>query len=186
MNNLKAVKTVKADLPNLKKLYKESFPLKERKPFWYVKHLINDGRGEFLSIFLEDKFCGFIFILKTQNIVLVDYLAIDKSFQGKGIGSKICDLLREKFSDKTIFLEIELPDLKFDNNAQRVKRKKFYLKNGLNETGIHLFVYGTEMEVLTFSQTDFDYEDYVKFMKAVYKKIGFRLIIGRKDKIRIT
>lgn len=170
MENTKAVNVEKADISQIKNLYLDNFPKKERKPIWYLSHLIKTGRGELLKILLQNQICGFIFVLITSDTVLIDYLAIDKKFQGNGIGSAICDILRKRYAEKLAFLEIEFPNEKYENNNQRVRRKKFYLKNGLFETCVRVHAYGTEMEVLTFSNVPFSLEKYFKFMQAVYKK----------------
>lgn len=146
----------KADEKNMdsvKSLYERAFPDNERKPFGLI--LENRGRGLTDILALEDEALGgdlkgIVITINHKDMVLVDYFAVEDTCRGQGIGGKAIELIREKYAKKRVFLEIELPGEGYENNAQRVRRKAFYLKNGLKESGIQVRVYGTDMELLTF------------------------------------
>ena len=65
-----------------------------------------------------------------------------------GYGTEALLLLRELYSDRQFFLEIEEPEEKALNQADRLRRKKFYLQNGMEETGIRIVLFGVDMELL--------------------------------------
>ena len=61
---------------------------------------------------------------------------IDASCRSGGHGTKVLTALRENHPDKRIVLNIERIDKQANNNTQRMKRKRFYEKNGHISTGI--------------------------------------------------
>ena len=74
-------------------------------------------------------------------------------------------LISDRYKDSKIFLEIETPDKNAENNAQRVSRKAFYLRNGMKESGIHADIYDTDMELLIFDNP-VTFDEYVAVYKA--------------------
>lgn len=119
------------ELNKLKKLYKTAFPFEERTPF---KILINRTNLPFVdcySIYLNNEWSGFTYVVSYNNLAYVFYLAIDDNQRGKGIGSQTLKILKGKYSDKVLFLAIEEIDKKYKNYDERVNRKRFYQNNGL-------------------------------------------------------
>ena len=142
--NDKAIKDVEA-------LYLRAFPESERKPLSHI--LENEERGVTDILSIEDgKFIGLIITVNRDDLVLIDYFAVDDSLRGGGYGGKAIGLMREMYAGKRIFLEIELPGDEYENNVQRTRRKDFYLRNGLKEGGTRMKIYDTDMELLVFDK----------------------------------
>ena len=133
----------------MKKVYLESFPKSERKPFGMMKYKARQGTMELLVITEKKQPVGFAITVLYQDLVLLDYFAIEQKFQGQNYGSGALKLLKERYPDKKFLLEIELPDDHAPNREARIRRKRFYLKNGMKETGLSVSVFGIPMEVLT-------------------------------------
>ena len=74
------------------------------------------------------------------------------SKRGRGVGSQALKLLAEIYPEQYIFLEIEPENEKASNALQRIRRKKFYLRCGFQETGILWDMYGVPMEVLCYQK----------------------------------
>ena len=55
----------------------------------------------------DGKFAGLIVTIHGDNHILLDYLAVDKPKRGNGIGTEILRLMRQQYSGKGGFLEIE-------------------------------------------------------------------------------
>jgi len=142
----------------MKQVYLRSFPKIERKPFWLMKRKQKQGIYEMLVV-CDEKPLGFAITVQHKDLVLLDYFAIAPEEQNKGIGSKTLELLGNRYEGRRFFLEIELLDEKADNSEQRAKRKAFYLRNGMKETGIKADVAGTGMEVLA-KDCKLCYEEY--------------------------
>ena len=173
---MKLIKSRKPrNLMNIYRLYLKSFPKNERKPFPFI--LLKQWRGttEVLSIKnSKGEFLGLAITALQNNLALIAYFAVSSEKRGTGIGSKALQLIRERYSDKKIFLEIENTETESENNQERKKRKNFYLKNGMLEMPFIINFFGTEMEVLTYN-SPVTFEEY----HSIYKK-EFGKIISRK------
>ncbi len=124
------------DYPMIKKLYKKSFPLNERAPFFIVKKKTITGKAEMLIAKENDQFIGFFYIVCNENLVYLFYFAVNDTQRGKGYGSKMLQMLKERYSGKNIFLAREQLDIKADNYDERIKRRNFYIRNGFKDTNL--------------------------------------------------
>ncbi len=122
------------DYPLIKKLYKKSFPLNERAPFFVIKKKTINGKSEMLIAKENDQFIGFFYIVRNEDLVYLFYFAVNDTQRGKGYGSKMLQLLKEKYPGKNIFLAREQLDTNSDNYDERVKRRNFYIRNGFKDT----------------------------------------------------
>ena len=120
MLNLSAVES--QELPELLALYERAFPENERSS---LEPMLEDctGSAEILSGHLQDEFCGFVCLLKCGDLVHIIYFAVKESLRGQGTGTKILDLVQQRYPGKRIIVD----------NAQRISRKAFYLRCGYQE-----------------------------------------------------
>lgn len=147
-------------LTDIKKLYLRAFPASERKPFFIIRKKQAEGSMEILSI--EDdngNFLGLAITILYNDIVLLDYFAIDDNRRNSGAGSSALHLLFEKYSGKRFLLEIEAPDIPSKNTAERIRRKAFYLRNGMTVMPFRVNLFGIEMEILT-NGPEVSFEEY--------------------------
>lgn len=161
--------TTKEKYKKAKKLYKSAFPKEEQKPFKFL--IKNQQKGIYDLFSIEDDestFFGLAFLVKKDNLVLLDFLAINDNFRNQGVGSKTLKLLQEKYGDKKLFLEIENTT---SNNApnilQRIKRKEFYLKNNMTVQPYKVLLFGCDMEILSFGK-QVSFEEYFSIFKMLY------------------
>lgn len=168
-----------AQLKNIEHLYMKEFPKEERKPFELMLDKAEGGIMEILAINSDDgEFCGLAITITGKEWVLLDYLAIEPELQGNNIGSAVLDLLNRRYEGKGIVIEIERTDVECANLSQRVRRKQFYLKNGMKEIGIHVILFGVEMELLTNGKR-INSDEYYKIYETIF---GDKIA----DKIRIV
>lgn len=147
-------------LEKIQNLYEEAFPLAERRSFHLILQTRDKGQAEILAI--EDEngdFLGLVITAKHKDLVLLDYFAISPNHRGSGIGSKVFQDLIQKYADKRFFLEIERTDVGADNQLERLKRKDFYIRNGMQNMSFLVRAFGVEMEILTYN-CKLNYEDY--------------------------
>ncbi len=156
----------KNEIIEIKKLYSKAFPDNERKPFFLINKKIKEGKSEILAFFDNNVFVGFAINLVFNEYVLVDYLAIDESKQGQGYGSNALDLIKERYKEKQIFLEVEERNALADNSIQRELRYKFYLKNGFVSCGFKINFFFSKLEVLSYQKV-ISYNEYIDFQKYV-------------------
>lgn len=144
-------RAAKTDFANIKKIYFEAFPKSERKPFGMIKRAYAKGRYDVFVLRADaGTLRGFAVTFSSGDIVLVDYLAVSSESRGTGAGSALLTHLADAYAGKRLMLLIEFLDPYAENIEQRMKRKKFYLKNAYKETGITLAGAFGDMEVLGF------------------------------------
>lgn len=181
MNKLKLINIQKCN-KRVKKLYKEAFPRNERLPIFILNRLNKQGTSDFFEIYKKNRFIGMLYNVYYKDIVFILYLAIDNKLRGQGYGSKVLELIKDKFNEKRIILNIEQVNKNAFNNEQRLKRKKFYQNNGFKSLNFTVKE-GTEIyEMLCYSKNNSnvdkkEYEILVKnflgkFLYKVYKKIS--------------
>lgn len=156
----------------IQQLYINAFPQCERKPFKIM--LDGQERGMVDILYIADTddedieiFIGLAITMKTKDLVLLDYFAIDSSKRACGYGSKALALLQEHYSSKRFFLEIENVYGQADNQELREKRKHFYINNNMQELRMSANIYGTPMEILVYGCT-LEYEEYLSVYSDVY------------------
>lgn len=164
------------ELDYIRNLYDVSFPKDEKKPFSLILEKTAEGLMEILILIKDNSPVGLMITLQNNDLVLLDYFAIDTMRRGEGLGSVALDLFRQRYSGKRCLLEIEIIDDNAKNALQRRQRKNFYLKNGLYETGIWVTLFGVDMEILIFdNRYSVSYEEYYNIYQSMGKKIADRL-----------
>ena len=87
-------------------------------------------------------------------------------------------MLRELYRENQFFLEIEELDSSQPNAQERVRRKNFYLRNGMLETGIHVSLFHVKLELLA-SRPGLCYEEceevYREMLGAAYRNMVKKL-----------
>ena len=149
-------------------LYDKAFPEQEKKPLQVMEQLVADGKME-----------------EEQNRALLDYYAIAPEKRNGGYGSKGLEVLLERFKNYKYIFEIETQNEKAENAEERKRRKAFYLRNGLKETGLFVNVYDTDFELLT-PDGELTFWEYVDFLREVmyeeYVEILRPTLIAMKKK----
>ena len=164
------------DLKAIKKLYKDAFPRLERKSFRLIKKKTAEGYSKIFAVKDDGAFCGLMITVAFDGVMLLDYFAVSKDMRGKSIGTQaIREFLRTFSNDYRIFLEIELQNGREDDI--KVKRKHFYLKNDLKQSGIEVTLFSVPMELLYYTEK-VTFKEYQELYRAVFgnkfaKKIRF-------------
>lgn len=169
-----------SDWKKLKQLYKMAFPRYERKPLWIVRMKHRKGEADIWVIEHEGEFVGMAITVNELDMVLLDYFAICEDKRSGGLGGKALRLLQEKYESKRFFLEIECEDQGAENAVERVRRKAFYLHNGMSELGVKANVYTVDMELLGYN-CNVTFEDYEKLYRASYGNMIVGNIVEIKE-----
>lgn len=175
----------RAEWTRLIRLYRHSFPPSERKPYII---LLSYWRKKKTDIWYAEettpsrpRFLGFAATLNGEKDILLDYLAVSNDARGKGVGSVILKKLLSAYSDKGFFTEIESV---FEKDAQdidsRIRRRRFYLGNGLMPLHVLADVFGVQMELLGVN-TKMDFESYNAFYKNNYSAFAARHVKPVKE-----
>ncbi len=149
---------------------KRVFPKEELMPMWAIMLICNLKKYNFTVYYDEDLFVGIMFTIESDDTVFVFYLAVNDKIHSKGYGSKLLQILFEKYSGKSITLFIETMDPKAANYEQRVKRLAFYVKNGFADTGIKAGFDSPFVDILS-TDKNFDLKKCKKMLKFMPLKI---------------
>ena len=121
---------MKSEYRTIKKTYMESFPDNERAPFFILTAKAKRRFVDFYSIYDEDKWIGFFYVVKKNKLAYIFYFAIDSCERGKGYGTKALKKLASCYEGYRLFLAIEEVTDNAPNYSQRVKRMEFYKNCG--------------------------------------------------------
>ena len=154
------------NLEDIKHLYMDAFPFEERIPFYIMVSVGNDRGVEFLSIYDDDTWLGFIHTLVGEKLSYIFYFAIDGGLRHSGYGSKI---IREyKKIHPKLSLAIEPIEEDSDNIKQRKKRLAFYEKNGFETLDTKVVEMGVEFELMGAKGMEIKESDYKSLVKKFF------------------
>ena len=154
------------NLEDIKQLYMDAFPFDERIPFYIMVSVGNDRGVEFLSIYDDDTWLGFIHTLVGEKLSYIFYFAIDGGLRQSGYGSKI---IREyKKIHPKLSLAIEPIEEDSDNIKQRKKRLEFYEKNGFETLDTKVVEMGVEFELMGAKGMEIKESDYKSLVKKFF------------------
>ena len=114
-------------------LYRAAFPPAERPPFFLLRrHARRDGVA-FYTVHDGDTWVGFTYVIASDTLAYVFFLAMDPAARGRGYGSAVLAALRERYAGRCLFLAVErLDEEDAPNRAERLRRQAFYEKNGFH------------------------------------------------------
>ncbi len=163
------------DINEVKRIYREAFPIAERKPFAILQKQIRDGSGEMCGVYADGELRGFFHTFFYNDYALLDYFAVSDKHRGEGIGHASLAQYCERYKDKKLFLEIE------DHTAGTVqaRRLEFYRGCGLVLTDVKVTLFGVPMELMTY-KCDIDFETY----HALYKSMLGTMLADKNVKSR--
>lgn len=158
------------DVPALKNLFEEAFPVNERPMSMDdLLSIVDKIPCDLLGVYPDedpDTFVGFFFGIRGEAGVYGVYYATDSKLRSTGIGSKAFKAILDYYDDIPFWFSYESPFEESDNAEQRERRRKFYLKNGFYETGWFAKMNGTEF-ILASSRKEFDKEALVSLMSSI-------------------
>ena len=150
-------------------LYRTAFPRCERKPFSMIVKMTRLGKTDTWYCTDQGKFVGIAITINGEDAILLDYFAMSKDVRGSGYGSALLQALIAQYAPKTLFGEIETVFDDVEDLELRKRRKTFYLRNGLKEMGVMVYLFGVKMELLT-SDRNMTFEEYRNFYKYNYNE----------------
>lgn len=154
-------------LRKVRALYEEAFPRSEKKPFGMILRGRKKENYEILAIEDEDGvFLGLAISMHYGELVLLDYFAIAPYARCAGTGSRTLAELQKRYQGRKFLLEIESTVGVTDPGDQRLRRKAFYLRNGMEAADFLVNLFGVNMEIMTF-QCSVTFEEYHEIFRHV-------------------
>ena len=159
-------------------LYVSSFPKEERLPFFALRALTLRVGCDITAYYDGDTFCGFTYNATRGDVLYLMFFAVNGALRGKGYGSAILSYLKEQYPGKAIVLNIALLDPDAENYDDRVRRLRFYEKNGFHDTCYNIDEVGGTFRILSTAK-EFDPDAYL----AVFKWLSFGVWRPRITKV---
>ncbi|MBR0133911.1 GNAT family N-acetyltransferase [Candidatus Saccharibacteria bacterium] len=153
-----------AERKDIEQLYLESFPEEERYSFWAIIQRAQSENIDFFAVYNDSQLIGFTYLIYRQDITYVFYLAVAPSLRNHGYGSQILKGIIEQNQNNKILLCIEYPD-----DELKIRRRNFYLRNGMHSTGVILENFGLKYEFLC-SQPG--YQPSAETISEIYKTLA--------------
>jgi len=129
-------------------LYRRSFPRSERKPMSAIRGMQKKGKTDVWMFFRGGRFAGFATTINSERLILLDYLAVSPALRGHGVGSMALAQVRGAYPGRGIFVEVESIYTGEADLADQIRRRQFYLKNGMESARVMASVFGVKMELL--------------------------------------
>ena len=153
---IKLRKVLECELDKLLEIYTEAFPKEERKPFEVICEHNRTGKAELSSILIDGQAAGMVHTYVFGEFAMVDYFAIHKDKRNLGAGSRVIELIREKYKGYKIYLEIEDASI----GEMQARRLEFYKRCGLKQVGTYVNLFGVDMELLAFNDFSVSFHEY--------------------------
>lgn len=130
----------------------EDFPEDELKPLDVIERAMAAGHYACYAAFRGKDILAYAFLVLRERLALVDYYAVTPELRGQGVGSRFLRALVSgplRDADCAL-LEVEDPDRAEGEGERRTRRRRlrFYLNNGLRDTGVHAEVFGVPFVIL--------------------------------------
>lgn len=149
------LKRVKSSLPEykqIKALYHNAFPPEERPPFFILMAKKGSDNVDFWGIYADNKWVGLAYVISKGKLSYLFYLAVSEAERGKGYGSAIIRTIRRMYDGQQLFLALEVLDEAAPNYDERVKRRNFYMHNGLKPVDCQITEGGVTYDVMGTSE----------------------------------
>lgn len=158
-------------------LYRRAFPRSERKPFAIIRRMARQGRSDLWRCEADGRFVGLAATVNSPDLILLDYLAIVPGRRGQGLGAALMHTLLRHYGDRPLFVEIEA--VENDPLHQKLRRRQFYQRCGLEEMQVSALVFGVPMELLG-RGCRLTFEDYRRFYHDHYSPWAAEHILPRE------
>lgn len=156
------------------RLYESAFPIEEKKPIAMILKMQKSKKTDIWYFEENGEFLGLAITINSPKIILIDYFAVNEKCRGIGNGERMLKALISHYSDRGVFLEIEVPYEWADNYTDRCRRRRFYTeKVGLLPMGTKAKLFGVDMELLGTDGCYLTYDEYRNFYLENYSRFAY-------------
>lgn len=190
-------KEEKFAIHSFKEIYEEAFPKSERVPLFLLKRAAKTPRADCVVFFEktedlhdrkyensvekenrgrtgERKAVGIAYFSHGKDFTYLFFLAVQKEARGKLYGSQILQIAKELFPNRRICLNIEELDENAADFSLRVRRKRFYEKNGFVPCGYKVIENKIVFEMFSYGGK-VSHEEYREMLDKCFGLIFSRL-----------
>ena len=158
---------------------RRDFSPEEIKPLSRIRKAMAEGHYACYGAFEGEQITAYAFLVINHECAMIDYLAVREDLRGKGTGSRFLQLMMTGLMQPfhCVLLESEDPDFATEEaeaNTMR-NRLRFYLRNGLIETGVVSTVWYVHYRILVLPVGEIPSAESVK---EIYSGI-YRMLLPR-------
>ena len=188
------MKTENLTLQEIRDIYRQrltdDFPRNERKTLGVIEKSIRKERYRCFGLKEADELLAYAFFVylpeNGKEYCLLDYYAVERKRRGTGIGSLFLKMLcTDQLKDADCaLLEVEDPECAEEDRETRERRLRFYLRNGMTDTGVKAAVFGADFMILRMpvGEANADFRDiYQHFYRAILPGPVFRAAVRMKS-----
>ena len=153
------------------------FPANEIKPLSLILTLSDQGVYPCFGLFENDIPCGYAFCCKSKdnNLLLLDYLAIQREYRSRGFGSIFLTYLKEtciEFDGIIIEVESTEGDIPDEELLTRKRRIAFYEKNNVLMTSHSAIVRDVLFQLMYLPcRAELNSFDFIKETENIYSTL---------------
>lgn len=139
------------DTARLYEINNEAFPEWERIPSEKLLTVVTSFGCTPWAVYDGAAMVGFTCVMHSLDyrIGYIWFLAIAADSRGRGYGSEVLRLLKEKYGDSQLILDMEQLNPEADNYAQRISRLHFYERNGFVRALLGIRYFGMDFELMS-------------------------------------
>ena len=128
------------------------FPPDELKPLSMMEALLSQKRYDCYGFFEGDDILAYAYFVRLGRWALLDYYAVRDDLRDTGVGSAFLQgLIGGPLQGlDCVLVEVDDPDAAPDpdERTHRERRRQFYLRNGLWDTGVRVWLFFVDYRVL--------------------------------------
>ncbi len=132
-----------------------SFPERERYSDQFLFRKLSDPGARLLSFSDGGEVVGMSYVVERGDELFILYLAVDPSARSRGYGGEMLGILDSMYPGHRQYLCIE-PLVPCDDYADRLRRFRFYTRNGFKDTGLDLTSDAGDFHLLSKGGLDLD------------------------------
>jgi len=137
------------DFSLIEDLYHTAFPKHEQVPMSFLLSRTKKEDIYFDAYYDGNNFIGFTYIITNKDLTYLFYLATSAEVRGKGYGAQILSHIKVSYPNQRLVLNCLAEDINADDNDLRLRRQKFYLRNGYIRAGFSCEMNGNHVIVFT-------------------------------------
>lgn len=146
-------------------LYEEAFPPQERIGFEDLLRLAEQMPLTVSMYYESGKFIGFTVFHERSDFNWFWYFAVSKELRGNGYGQRILTEMLRRYNAVPMIIDAESPFQEdCDNVEQRMRRYRFYLRNGFVDTKVGRTFEGITYSILLHGKGIFTMADYDRIL----------------------
>lgn len=148
------------------KLYRASFEEWERIPFFALRARSASKEVDMLAFCENGEFCGFACLTLNDKAAYIQYLAVEESMRGRGLGGEMLDALVNHYESKSVALDIHAVRPGTDGSKLRAHHRKLYTEHEYKASGYGYRDGGVVYEILVHGEK-LERTDYMKLINKL-------------------